>query len=122
LVFRGAVYSVVAATNERLARFVEEEVLPLPRAWRSKKPEVDAYRNPGPNPLPPPWSMIPQVGDFLEAISTGRAALTGDGEGRRALEVLTALYRSAILGTPTELPLEEDDPFYDGVTAGLAAR
>ena len=120
--FPWAVYSVDEATNERLARFVEEDVPPLPESWRPKRPEVDAYRNPGPNPLPPPWSMIPQVGDFLEAIRTGRAALTGDGEGRHALEVLTALYRSAILGIPTALPLAPDDPFYDGVTAGLAGR
>ena len=42
--------------------------------------------------------MIPQVGDFLDAIRTA-GPLTGDGEGRRALEVLTALYRSAIVGT-----------------------
>ena len=82
---------------------------------------IDPYRNPGPNALPPVWSMIPQVGDFLDAIQTGRAALTGDEEGRRALEVLTGLYRSAILGRPTDLPLAPDDPFYDGVTAGLAA-
>lgn len=120
--FPWAVYSVDAATNERLARFVEEDVPPLPAAWRPKKPEHDAYRNPGPNALPPVWSMIPQVGDFLDAIRSGRAALTGDGEGRRALEVLTALYRSAILGAPTELPISPDDPFYDGVTAGLAGR
>lgn len=120
--FPWAVYSVDPATNERLARFVAEEVPPLPEAWRPKKPELDAYRNPGPNALPPVWSMIPQVGDFLDAIRTGRAALTGDGEGRRALEVLTALYRSAILGRPADLPLAADDPFYDGVTAGLAGR
>ena len=44
-----AVYSVDAATNERLARFVEEDVPPLPEAWRPKKPELDPYRNPGPN-------------------------------------------------------------------------
>ena len=119
--FPWAVYSVDAATNERLARFVDEDVPPLPEAWRPKKPELDPYRNPGPNALPPVWSMVPQIGDFLDAIQTGRTALTGEGEGRRALEVLTALYRSAILGTPTELPLGRDDPFYDGVTAGLAA-
>jgi hypothetical protein len=65
--------------------------------------------------------MIPQIGDFLDAIRTGHTALTGDAEGRRALEVLTALYRSAILGRPTDLPLSPDDPFYAGVTAGLAA-
>jgi UDP-N-acetyl-2-amino-2-deoxyglucuronate dehydrogenase len=120
--FPWAVYSVDAATNERLARFVEEDVPPLPKSWRPKKPELDPYRNPGPNALPPVWSMVPQVGDFLDAIRTGRTALTGDAEGRRALEVLTALYRSAIVGAPTDLPLALNDPFYDGVTAGLAAR
>lgn len=120
--FPWAVYSADPAANERLARFVAEDVPPLPDSWRPKKPEVDAYRNPGPNALPPVWSMIPQVGDFLTAIKTGQAALTGDAEGRRALEVLTALYRSAIVGSPTDLPLALDDPFYDGVTAGLAGR
>jgi UDP-N-acetyl-2-amino-2-deoxyglucuronate dehydrogenase len=120
--FPWAVYSVDAATNERLARFIKEDVPPLPESWRPKKPELDPYRNPGPNALPPVWSMIPQVGDFLDAIKTGRTALTGDAEGRRALEVLTALYRSAIVGAPTDLPLAPNDPFYDGVTAGLAAR
>ena len=69
--FPWAVYSVDAATNERLARFVEEDVPPLPESWRPKKPELDPYRNPGPNALPPVWSMIPQVGDFLDAIQTG---------------------------------------------------
>jgi predicted dehydrogenase len=119
--FPWAVYSADAATNAELARFVAEEVPPLPESWRPKQPELDPYRNPGPNALPPVWSMIPQVGDFLDAIRAGRPALTGETEGRRALEVLTALYRSAILGRPTDLPLAPDDPFYDGVTAGLAA-
>jgi UDP-N-acetyl-2-amino-2-deoxyglucuronate dehydrogenase len=118
--FPWAVYSADAATNAELARFVEQDVPPLPESWRPKTPELDPYRNPGPNALPPVWSMIPQVGDFLDAIQTGRPALTGDAEGRRALEVLTALYRSAILGRPTDVPLAPDDPFYDGVTAGLA--
>ena len=118
--FPWAVYSADPATNDRLARFVAEDVPPLPEAWRPKKPEIDPYRNPGPNALPPVWSMIPQVGDFLDAIRTGQPALTGDAEGRRALEILTALYRSAILGRATDLPLAPDDPFYDGVTAGLA--
>jgi predicted dehydrogenase len=118
--FPWAVVSVDGATNERLARFVAEDVPPLPASWRPKKPEIDPYRRPGPSTLPPVWSMIPQAGDFLDAIRTGRPALTGDAEGRRALEVLTALYRSAIRGGPTDLPLDSDDPFYEGVAAGLA--
>jgi predicted dehydrogenase len=116
-----AVYSMDGAVNEQLARFVAEDVPPLPEPWRPKRPELDSYRNPGPNPLPPVWSMVPQLGDFLTAIRTGSPALTGDAEGRRALEVLTALYRSAVLGKPTALPLAVDDPFYAGVSAGLAA-
>jgi predicted dehydrogenase len=120
--FPWAVYSVDPATNAELARFVAEDVPPLPEAWRPRKPELDPYRNPGPNALPPVWSMVPQVGDFLDAIQLGQPALTGDAEGRRALEVLAALYRSAILGVPTDLPLAPDDPFYDGVTTGLAAQ
>jgi predicted dehydrogenase len=115
------VFSVDDATNARLARFVEEETPPLPESWRPKKPEFDAYRRPGPSMLPPVWSMIPQIGDFLTAIRTGQPALTGDAEGRRALEVLAGLYRSAITGMPTDLPLAPDDPFYGGVAAGLAS-
>ena len=115
-----AVYSATPATNERLLQFIEQEVPPLPASWQPKKPEFDAYRNPGPNALPPVWSMVPQIGDFLAAIQTGQPSLTGGAEGRRALEVLAGLYRSAILGKPTDLPIRPDDPFYNGVAAGLA--
>jgi len=117
-----AVYSADAATNEQLARFIDADVPALPPSWLPKKPEIDPYRNPGPNALPPVWSMVPQVGDFLHAIQTGAPSLTGGTEGKRALEVLAALYRSAILGQPTTLPIQQDDPFYGGVAAGLAAR
>ena len=115
-----AVYSATPATNARLAQFIEQDVPPLPESWRPKKPELDPYRNPGPNALPPVWSMVPQIGDFLNAIQTGQRSLTGGAEIRRALEVLAGLYRSAILGKPTELPISPDDPFYNGVAAGLA--
>jgi UDP-N-acetyl-2-amino-2-deoxyglucuronate dehydrogenase len=115
-----AVYSADPATNEQLARYVEAEVPPLPPSWQPKRPELDPYRNPGPNPLPPVWSMVPQIGDFLHAVQTGQPSLTGGAEGRRALEVLAGLYRSAILGQPTQLPVGPDDPFYSGVAAGLA--
>ncbi|MDP8921817.1 MAG: Gfo/Idh/MocA family oxidoreductase [Chloroflexota bacterium] len=125
---RGSVYaypwtlfSVDDAVNAELARFVAEDVPPLPDAWVPKAREVDPYQRPGQNALPV-WSMIPQVGDFLDAVLTGREALTGGAEGRRALEVLTGLYASAIEEQEVALPLDPDNPYYDGVAAGLAAR
>ncbi len=117
--FPWSAFSVDEATNAALARFVEE-VPPLPDAWRPKKREVDPYQRPGQTALPV-WSMIPQIGDFLDAIRTGREPLTGGSEGRRALEVLTGLYESAITGRPVELPIQRDNPYYAGVAAGLGA-
>jgi UDP-N-acetyl-2-amino-2-deoxyglucuronate dehydrogenase len=122
---RGAAYaypwtlfSVDDATNRELQRFVAADVPPLPEAWRPKRPEVDPYQRPGQTALPV-WSMIPQIGDFLDAVRTGREPLTGGAEGRRALELLTGLYKSAITGHPVDLPLAPDDPYYDGVAAGI---
>ncbi|MCC7369435.1 MAG: Gfo/Idh/MocA family oxidoreductase [Chloroflexi bacterium] len=112
-------YSVNPETNARLADYLEHEAPALPETWRAKRPETDAYRNPGPNLLPPAWSMAPQVGDFLTAIQTGQPSLTGGAEGRRALEVLAGLYSSAILKRPVDLPISPDDPFYDGVANGI---
>ena len=114
-------FSVDDAVNRELARFVAEDVPTLPDAWVPKTREIDPYQRPGQTALPV-WSMIPQIGDFLDAILTGREALTGGAEGRRALEVLAALYASAIEGREALLPLAPDDPYYDGVAAGLAAR
>ena len=119
--FPWTVFSVDDATNTELARFVAEDVPPLPEAWVPKTREIDPYQRPGQTALPV-WSMIPQIGDFLDAVLTGREALTGGAEGRRALEVLAGLYASAIEGREVALPLSPDDPYYDGVAAGLAAR
>ena len=119
---RGAVYaypwtlfSVDEAINRELAQFVED-LPPLPEPWRPKTREIDPYQRPGQTALPV-WSMIPQIGDFLDAIRTGRAPLTGGTEGRGALELLAGLYKSAIEGRAVDLPLAPDDPYYDGIAA-----
>lgn len=53
-----------------------------------------------------------QIGDVLDAIATGRPpALTGD-DGRNAVEVVTAIYKSGIEGRFVDLPLRPDDPYY----------
>ena len=111
-------YSVDEAANAELARFVDA-IPPLPPAWVPKQPETDPYRRPGPSPLPPVWSMAPQIGDFLDAVQTDRQPLTGGLEGRRALELLAGLYKSALTDRPADLPILPDDPFYAGVAAAL---
>jgi predicted dehydrogenase len=112
------VFSVDDSANAELARVVAEDVPPLPEAWRPKKKEIDPYQRPGQTALPVA-SMIPQIGDFLDAIRSGREALTGGGEGRRALEVLTGLYKSAIENRAVDLPITPDDPYYRGVAAAV---
>lgn len=53
-----------------------------------------------------------QIGDVLTAIENPGTAVLIDGhQGRRTLEVITAIYKSAITGGPVTLPLERSDPF-----------
>lgn len=58
-----------------------------------------------------------QIADVIDAIRTQRQPLVDGREGRRAVEVITAIYKSASEGTRVTLPLRPDDPFY--TTAGL---
>jgi predicted dehydrogenase len=46
-----------------------------------------------------------QLADFVQAIETGRAPAVDGREGRRAVEVILAIYRSAETGRVVELPL-----------------
>ncbi|MDO8543610.1 MAG: Gfo/Idh/MocA family oxidoreductase [Opitutaceae bacterium] len=58
-----------------------------------------------------------QIANFLAAIA-GREALLVDGEqGRRTLELITAIYQSGHLDQRVKLPLASDAPFYsrDGI-------
>ena len=57
-----------------------------------------------------------QVLNFLLAIE-GKEPLLIDGEqGRRTMELIMAIYKSAATHQPVELPLSPDDPFYRGET------
>lgn len=61
-----------------------------------------------------------QIGDVLTAIETPGARVLVDGrEGRGAVELITAIYKSAITGGRVALPLEAGDPFAssDGLLA-----
>jgi predicted dehydrogenase len=61
------------------------------------------------------------INDFLSAIQEGRAPLVGIAECRTALQVTTAIYKSAMTGMPVALPITQEDPFYDRLPpAGFA--
>jgi predicted dehydrogenase len=49
-----------------------------------------------------------QIGDFLRAIDAGTPALVDGREGRKAVEIIRAIYRSARTGRPVPLPLNDD--------------
>jgi predicted dehydrogenase len=61
-----------------------------------------------------------QLDDVLAAIEngTGKVLVTGQ-EGRKTLELITAIYQAASTGTTVRLPLPPDSPFYtrDGIMA-----
>lgn len=53
-----------------------------------------------------------QIDDVLSAIEAGVQPLVGAEDGRAALELITAIYKSAATGEAARLPLQPDDPFY----------
>lgn len=53
-----------------------------------------------------------QIDDVLGAIEEGREAFIDGVSGRRTLELITAIFKSASMGTTVRLPLEKEDPFY----------
>ena len=69
--------------------------------------------------LPPiPYEGHPgQLEAMLTALETGADVPITAEEGRRTIELITAIYKSGSLHRSTELPLKKDDPFYtvDGI-------
>jgi len=64
--------------------------------------------------IPPAYPILHQgaVADFLEAIQEDRPPLAGVDACRAALQVTTAIYKSAMTGQRVGLPIGRDDPFY----------
>ncbi len=50
--------------------------------------------------------------DVLTAIENGKQALVSGYEGRKTMELITAIYQSASTGRAVKLPLGKDSPFY----------
>ena len=64
--------------------------------------------------LPPlPWEMhTGQLENVLTALEQDKEpAITGE-DGRRTIELITAIYKSGSTRQPVSLPLSADDPFY----------
>ncbi|MFO0959632.1 MAG: Gfo/Idh/MocA family oxidoreductase [Isosphaeraceae bacterium] len=52
-----------------------------------------------------------QLADFLAAIDENRAPFVDGRDGRKAVEIIRAIYRSARLGRPVELPYADDGEY-----------
>lgn len=64
-----------------------------------------------------------QIDDLLTAIEQHTSPLVDGHQGRQALELITAIYQSAITRSVVTLPLSRDNPFYQtGGIAGGAPR
>ncbi len=55
------------------------------------------------------------VTDFVDSIVDERQTQVTIDDCRRALEVTTAIYKSAMTQQPVDLPLAKDDPFYSNL-------
>jgi predicted dehydrogenase len=53
-----------------------------------------------------------QIDDVLTAIETGRRPAIDGHDGRRTIELITAVYRAGIERRTVDLPLAGDDPYY----------
>jgi len=61
----------------------------------------------------------PQIDDILNYFETGEKVLIPGEDGRKALELITAIYKSAATKRPVKLPLSKDDQYY--TVAGIQA-
>jgi predicted dehydrogenase len=61
-----------------------------------------------------------QLENILLAIREGTTPLVTGEEGRKAVQLISAMYKSATEHTSVTLPLSKDDPFY--TTEGMRAR
>jgi predicted dehydrogenase len=53
-----------------------------------------------------------QIDDVLDAIESGRRPAIDGHDGRRTIELITAIYQAGIERRAVDLPLPHDDPYY----------
>ena len=96
---------------------------PQPNGFPLKEPDEDFRKRADDflSALPPiPYELhAGQLDDVMHAVETGSdVAITGE-DGRRTIELITAIYESGSMKKTVEMPLRPDDPFYtvDGIRA-----
>ena len=62
-----------------------------------------------------------QIEDVISALEQGRAPAIGGEDGRRTIELITAVFKSGSTGETVTLPLQPGDPFYtvEGILASV---
>lgn len=122
---------VAHGERQTLDFYTERGCLSLP--WRplAAKARPNGFPDPDPDTeaaMDGAYAAIPplavekhpaQVLDFLQAIRDRCQPLAGGEDGRRVIEVITAIYESACRRQPVSLPLPREDDFY--TLAGKAA-
>ncbi|WP_319559591.1 Gfo/Idh/MocA family oxidoreductase [Marispirochaeta sp.] len=53
-----------------------------------------------------------QIDDVLKAIQNGTSPLVDGTEGRKTLELISAIYQSGVSNSPVQFPMTKDQPFY----------
>ena len=53
-----------------------------------------------------------EIDDFYRAVETGEAPLITGEDGRRTVELITAIYKAGCLNCPVTLPISREDEYY----------
>ena len=89
---------------------------PQPNGFPLKEPDpaFEARARAFLDALPPvPYEMhAGQLENVIAALETGEKPAIGGEDGRRTIELITAIYKSGSTHMPAALPLQKDDPFY----------
>ena len=140
LEYPGALATVTASVvhhgeDQKLVFQCEKARLSAPFDCFASQPMPNAFPLKAPDPafekqvrdylasLPPlPYEHhTGQLDNVLTAIETGGQPLIGGEDGRRTIELITAIYKAGSAHAPVSLPLEKDDPFYtvEGIRRGV---
>jgi predicted dehydrogenase len=86
----------------------------LPNGFPDQDHELEQQIQQYYNELPdlPYEGHTAQIDNVLTAIETGEPVLIDGINGRRTLELIMGIYKSATTGENVRLPLSKDDPFY----------
>ena len=92
---------------------------PLKESDKGFEAEADAFLS----TLPPVrYELhVGQLENVLTALETGGDVAIGGEDGRRTIELITAIYKAGSTHAPVSLPLSKDDPFYtvEGIRASV---